>query len=31
LQALGWKPSIKFREGIVKTCEWYNMNQWILR
>ncbi|MEO5356199.1 MAG: dTDP-glucose 4,6-dehydratase [Nitrospirae bacterium YQR-1] len=25
---LGWKPSVKFEEGIEKTIEWYKGNQW---
>jgi dTDP-glucose 4,6-dehydratase len=26
-QELGWKPSLKFEEGIKKTIEWYIKNQ----
>lgn len=25
---LGWKPKIKFEEGIKRTIEWYNKNKW---
>ncbi|QWR77588.1 dTDP-glucose 4,6-dehydratase [Candidatus Magnetomonas plexicatena] len=25
---LGWKPTVKIEEGIVKTIEWYRENQW---
>lgn len=31
IKALGWKPSFKFKEGIVETVEWYKMNQWMLK
>ena len=30
MNALGWKPSLSFEEGIVKTLDWYSKNQdWI--
>jgi len=31
IRALGWKPSIKFRDGIQSTVDWYTSNQWFLR
>lgn len=31
LQSLGWKPSYKFKEGIIETCQWYRDNQWFLK
>lgn len=31
LQKLGWKPSLKFKEGIVETVQWYTNNQWFLK
>lgn len=31
IRELGWSPSYKFKDGIVNTVEWYNMNSWILR
>ena len=27
MKELGWKPSVKFEEGIVKTIDWYLQNQ----
>lgn len=31
IRELGWKPSYRFREGIVDTVEWYKINQWLLK
>ena len=31
LKQLGWKPSYKFKDGIVDTIEWYMNNQWFLK
>ncbi len=31
IRALGWKPNVKFSEGIVDTVEWYKINNWMLR
>lgn len=31
IKELGWKPTYKFKEGIVETVEWYKINQWMLR
>lgn len=31
IKDLGWKPSIKFKEGIIDTVEWYKINQWFLK
>ena len=31
LQALGWKPKVSIKEGIVKTLEWLDANPWILK
>lgn len=31
IRELGWKPSYKFKEGIVNTVDWYKMNQWLLK
>lgn len=31
LQQLGWKPSYKFKDGIVTTVNWYLDNKWILK
>lgn len=31
IQSLGWKPQIKFSEGIVQTVDWYKVNNWMLR
>ncbi len=31
IQALGWKPFYKFKDGIVETVEWYKNNQWFLK
>jgi dTDP-glucose 4,6-dehydratase len=31
LKQLGWKPSYKFKDGIVDTVEWYMNNQWFLK
>jgi dTDP-glucose 4,6-dehydratase len=31
LQSLGWKPSYKFKDGLLETTNWYKMNQWFLK
>lgn len=31
LQKLGWKPTIKFKDGIVGTVDWYTNNPWFLK
>jgi len=31
LRSLGWKPSYKFKDGIVDTIEWYTTNSWFLK
>lgn len=31
IRELGWKPTYKFKEGIVDTVEWYKINPWILK
>jgi dTDP-glucose 4,6-dehydratase len=31
IRTLGWKPSYKFKEGIISTTEWYQLNQWLLK
>ena len=31
IKELGWKPSYKFKEGIVETVEWYKTNNWMLK
>lgn len=31
IKELGWKPSYRFKEGIVDTVEWYQNNNWILK
>jgi dTDP-glucose 4,6-dehydratase len=31
LQGLGWKPSYKFKDGLLETTNWYKMNQWFLK
>lgn len=31
LKSIGWLPSIKFKNGIVSTINWYNNNLWFLR
>lgn len=28
IEKLGWKPKTKFKDGIVKTIEWYKANEW---
>jgi dTDP-glucose 4,6-dehydratase len=30
LKKLGWQPNYKFKDGIVDTVEWYNINKWML-
>lgn len=31
IKSLGWKPSYRFKEGIVDTVEWYQKNTWFLK
>lgn len=31
IKQLGWKPTYKFKEGIVQAVEWYKNNQWLLK
>ena len=31
IKELGWKPTIKFKDGIYSTTQWYNVNQWYLK
>jgi len=31
IRKLGWKPSYKFKEGIIETCRWFQDNQWFLK
>ena len=31
IEELGWKPSIKFKDGISDAVQWYNDNYWFLR
>lgn len=31
LKKLGWKPSIKFNDGLQDTVDWYEANRWFLR
>lgn len=31
LRALGWKPKVKFKEGLLQTAQWYVNNQWFLK
>lgn len=31
IKELGWKPTYKFKEGIVETVGWYKINQWLLK
>jgi dTDP-glucose 4,6-dehydratase len=31
IKALGWKPTLKFREGIRQTCQWYVTNKYALQ
>lgn len=31
IQKLGWKPNIKFKDGIKDTVQWYLDNQWFLK
>lgn len=31
IRELGWKPSYRFKEGIVDTVEWFKLNQWMLK
>lgn len=31
IKELGWKPNIKFKEGLQQTCEWYLRNDWFMK
>lgn len=31
IKELGWKPSFKFKDGIIETVKWYKLNQWFLK
>jgi dTDP-glucose 4,6-dehydratase len=31
IKELGWKPTIKFKDGITQTVEWYKINPWLLK
>lgn len=31
IQKLGWKPTVKFKDGIKETVEWYTINQYFLK
>lgn len=31
VRSLGWKPKLKFKEGIADTVQWYLNNQWFLK
>lgn len=31
IQSLGWKPCIKFKDGIIQTVDWYTNNSWFLK
>jgi dTDP-glucose 4,6-dehydratase len=31
LEGLGWKPSYKFKDGLIETVNWYKMNQWFIK
>lgn len=31
LRGLGWKPTVKFKEALQNTIDWYQINQWILK
>lgn len=31
IKKLGWKPNYKFKEGIINTVDWYNLNKWMLK
>lgn len=28
LRALGWQPQVEFAEGLARTVEWYQRNEW---
>ena len=30
LRELGWKPNLKFKEGLEQTCKWYELNKFFL-
>jgi dTDP-glucose 4,6-dehydratase len=31
IRELGWKPTFKFKNGIINTVNWFNANKWTLR
>lgn len=31
IRAMGWKPSCKFKDGIVETVNWYLQNRWFVK
>lgn len=31
IKLLGWKPSFRFKDGLMKTCDWYINNQWFFK
>ena len=31
LKTLGWSPSVKFKDGVIETCDWYKQNSYFLR
>ncbi len=31
VRALGWKPKLTIREGIIRTVDWLTPNRWVMR
>lgn len=31
IKELGWKPSVKFKAGLIETCKWYKNNLWFAK
>jgi dTDP-glucose 4,6-dehydratase len=31
IKNIGWKPTIKFKDGIIETVDWYKNNNWFLK
>lgn len=31
IKELGWKPQIKFKDGVQSTCQWFNDNKWFIK
>jgi dTDP-glucose 4,6-dehydratase len=31
IRSLGWEPKFKFKDGIVSTTEWFQVNQWFIK